>query len=403
VSGKTTGSLTLGQAAFGGVGGSAYNGSVPGPAGAGGNATSTLDLTDASASGLNATAYAQGGDGGSVDNGAPGTGGAGTATPSVTSTAATSGVTGYATAYGGGGGDDPGTGLPAAGGAATASASVSANGGAGVAAASASGGHSTWGANALATAHVTNASSGSAEAAAESSGIDGYVATQSTASVAGGASATSAAGVSNGAPALLPIVAGSMDSQAYLTPTGLNQAVGAMESGYGGAGSSLDYITYAAFALPTSVAEGLALTLSSSSSSGWTSATLAFDVYSSDNGWTDYMFTSLTSAQTFFDNNTIDLGAYGAGSLPFVELYFDFTSSTVGDGFGFTYAVHDPPIAMLAPALAAATTATPEPSTWAMMALGFAGIGFARYRTSRTSPRSRGQGRVEGLSDTAPM
>ena len=29
------------------------------------------------------------------------------------------------------------------------------------------------------------------------------------------------------------------------------------------------------------------------------------------------------------------------------------------------------------------TASTPEPSTWAMMVLGFAGLGFAGYRKSR--------------------
>jgi hypothetical protein len=29
------------------------------------------------------------------------------------------------------------------------------------------------------------------------------------------------------------------------------------------------------------------------------------------------------------------------------------------------------------------TPAVPEPSTWAMMLLGFAGLGFAGYRTAR--------------------
>jgi hypothetical protein len=33
--------------------------------------------------------------------------------------------------------------------------------------------------------------------------------------------------------------------------------------------------------------------------------------------------------------------------------------------------------------LVGAPTPTPEPSTWAMMLLGFAGLGFAGYRTSR--------------------
>ena len=32
--------------------------------------------------------------------------------------------------------------------------------------------------------------------------------------------------------------------------------------------------------------------------------------------------------------------------------------------------------------------AVPEPSTWAMMLLGFAGLGFASYRASRKSPAS---------------
>jgi hypothetical protein len=32
----------------------------------------------------------------------------------------------------------------------------------------------------------------------------------------------------------------------------------------------------------------------------------------------------------------------------------------------------------------------PEPSTWAMMLLGFAGLGWASYRLKRTSPAQRG-------------
>jgi PEP-CTERM motif len=32
-------------------------------------------------------------------------------------------------------------------------------------------------------------------------------------------------------------------------------------------------------------------------------------------------------------------------------------------------------------------TAIPEPSTWAMMVLGFVGLGFAGYRVSRRTPR----------------
>ena len=45
------------------------------------------------------------------------------------------------------------------------------------------------------------------------------------------------------------------------------------------------------------------------------------------------------------------------------------TASDPGAGFGFTYNV-----------------AVPEPSTWAMMLLGFAGLGYAGYSRSKRTP-----------------
>ena len=36
--------------------------------------------------------------------------------------------------------------------------------------------------------------------------------------------------------------------------------------------------------------------------------------------------------------------------------------------------------------LASVSPAVPEPSTWAMMALGFAGLGFVGYRRARLRP-----------------
>jgi hypothetical protein len=56
--------------------------------------------------------------------------------------------------------------------------------------------------------------------------------------------------------------------------------------------------------------------------------------------------------------------------------YNSGTSAAVGDGFGFTYALVDPPLT---------AAIAPEPSTWAMMALGFAGLAFAGYRARRAT------------------
>jgi hypothetical protein len=49
-------------------------------------------------------------------------------------------------------------------------------------------------------------------------------------------------------------------------------------------------------------------------------------------------------------------------------------------GFGVVVANHDLALDSVS---AGVTASTPEPSTWAMMVLGFAGLGFAGYRSSR--------------------
>jgi PEP-CTERM motif len=82
-------------------------------------------------------------------------------------------------------------------------------------------------------------------------------------------------------------------------------------------------------------------------------------------------------AETYFTAGPIiGLGKVAAGQSIEIEYFLGYNSGTsagVGDGFGFTYDLVDPP----------PSPAVPEPSTWAMMALGFAGLAFAGYRRSR--------------------
>ena len=83
-------------------------------------------------------------------------------------------------------------------------------------------------------------------------------------------------------------------------------------------------------------------------------------------------FNDLASAQAFFTANVLGLGQFSNGATD-VELLFDETMSS-NEGFGFTYAF----------ATTGAVSGVPEPSTWAMMLIGFAGIGFVAYRRQRT-------------------
>jgi hypothetical protein len=70
---------------------------------------------------------------------------------------------------------------------------------------------------------------------------------------------------------------------------------------------------------------------------------------------------------------------------PIVQAYQNFTASVVGTGSDtlvFT-AVNDPAYTYLDNV--SLTAAVPEPATWAMMLLGFVGLGVAGYRGSRNS------------------
>jgi hypothetical protein len=80
----------------------------------------------------------------------------------------------------------------------------------------------------------------------------------------------------------------------------------------------------------------------------------------------DVTFGSLAIAESFFRDDVIDLGA---DLGPNIDLTFGYNLVADGSGgFGFDFAVGG---------------AVPEPSTWAMMLIGFAGLGFAGSRASR--------------------
>ena len=80
----------------------------------------------------------------------------------------------------------------------------------------------------------------------------------------------------------------------------------------------------------------------------------------------DVTFGSLAIAESFFRDDVIDLGA-DLGSN--IDLTFGYTLIADGPGgFGFDLAIGG---------------AVPEPSTWAMMLVGFGGLGFAGYRSTR--------------------
>jgi hypothetical protein len=101
---------------------------------------------------------------------------------------------------------------------------------------------------------------------------------------------------------------------------------------------------------------------------------------------TPHRFFSLTGAEHFFTNDPILAIAAGSRSvsLTYDLTYNPGTLAQAGDGFGFTYDFAPRPVTT-AVSLATAplsVAAVPEPSIWAMMLIGFAGLGYAGYRRS---------------------
>jgi hypothetical protein len=88
----------------------------------------------------------------------------------------------------------------------------------------------------------------------------------------------------------------------------------------------------------------------------------------------DTTFRSLSIAESFFRDQVIDLGSnFGSD----IDLTFGYTLVADGPGgFGFDFALGG-----------AVPQAVPEPSTWAMMLVGFAGLGFAGHRSARRAGR----------------
>jgi hypothetical protein len=84
-------------------------------------------------------------------------------------------------------------------------------------------------------------------------------------------------------------------------------------------------------------------------------------------------FTSSSAAKTFFNGGQVSLGIGTGNQSIEIEYSLNYNSGTsagLGDGFGFTYALVDPPL----------SATIPEPSTWTMVFIGFAGLAFAGYR-----------------------
>jgi hypothetical protein len=79
--------------------------------------------------------------------------------------------------------------------------------------------------------------------------------------------------------------------------------------------------------------------------------------------------------------NDGDSGCFGTNFCPYVAAGVSFAGTAESVNFGGT----GNQIGFADMTFGSATPGTPEPSTWAMMMLGFAGLGFAGYRASRKS------------------
>jgi hypothetical protein len=361
------------------IGAQGCNGSLFFPPGGPGGAAYSTATTSINSGAASAQATSFGGYGGAgigVHIGPRGGNGG-----AASSNALASSTTGSASATANSAGGRAGVGWGGNGGAASSNASASSTMGSASATANSAGG----------TRYAISGVSGAATASANAQHSDRATLTSASAS-SHGSSAKALANVSvgPGSESLVAIVAGQAVSDAILAPNGSDIGVGAMSAAYGGLGP-LQYEATALFTSPKSETLYLNLLSNNFGQPGFDFDTLTLEVFL--NGiekCSQCTFTSLAGARAFFTAHPIGLGAVAAGqsiTMDYLLGYKSGTSAVGGDGFGFTYDLATAPVAkaLTTTAFGATSTSTiPEPSTWALMLLGFASLAFAGYRARGT-------------------
>jgi hypothetical protein len=355
-----------------------YSGGVGGVGGTG-DSSATVSNTNGSAT---ATATATGGKGG-VGGSAGGSGGAGgTGGDAVATSSATGGAAGtvlsQATAYAGAGGAYGFSYYPP----------IDPWGYGGTARAYATGVALTGNVQATASAYAGWALVAGTAAVAHSDAKNSKGEVLTTASAprdAGGISpsAVTSAGVAVGSGSTIPISLNSSQvvSDAILTLTpipGTNLETigeGAMSAAFSGGLLQQTYAATAVFDFQTSPLETLDLKILSDKAVGIGFNRLTLQFFNlAKSTTTPILSETFPSVGAFFaPGQSISLpGTILAGSqsieIDFSLSYWNSTGITPNASFGFTYALVDPPIG------------APEPSTWAMMLLGFTGLGYAGLR-----------------------
>ena len=134
-----------------------------------------------------------------------------------------------------------------------------------------------------------------------------------------------------------------------------------MSAAYGGSNQSLDYSATVVFDFTTPASEQLDLKLisddlaASSAGIGFDSLNLQVLNETTGKSLASLSYTSSSAAKAFFNGGQVSLGASSAGSQSIeIEYFLDYNSGTSagpGDGFGFTYALSDPPLSPAVPEL----------------------------------------------------
>jgi hypothetical protein len=211
--------------------------------------------------------------------------------------------------------------------------------------------------------------------------------------------ANATVGSGSGSITLVNISLGQAVSNAIRTPGG--QYIGAMSAASNGNDITQAYEATAVFDFSTTTPEALDLKLLADNFAYSGFDRLQLQVTDDGTPLLSETFsgpTGLAAAETFFKGHSLLLGRIAAGSqsikIDYLLNYnYNYPSFTYG-GFGFTYdlassAVAATPIATAFDFPVSQSSTIPEPSTWAMMLLGFTGLGYASMRRSYGLARGR--------------